>query len=147
MSIQKAGGHISRDYTLTEESRLGLQLFYTLQWADDLQKIFPFLSLSENSHPYDIHYLLWRLSYSFGVTYSNVSIAYEDLVQNIDSAFDDIREKTGLAFKQPALAVPVKEGALSERWKSYAPEQWFNEHERHCDRLLDAFFSTNNLYR
>ena len=140
MSIQKADGPISPDFVLTDESNSRLQLFYTLQWADDLQRIFPFLSLSENSHPYDIHYLLWRLSYTFGETYSDISIAYEELVKDADSTFNKINEKTGLDFKVIGSTVSVKEGALTERWKSYAEISWFETRESHCDRLLAAFF-------
>ncbi len=40
--------------------------FYLLNWARDLSYDFPFLHPDNAEHPYELFYLLWRLSYVFG---------------------------------------------------------------------------------
>lgn len=139
MSVQRDGAPVPLDYKLTEFS--DLKLFYTLQVARDLRRVFPFLELQEVGHPYALHYLLWRLSYTFGKHYSDLSIAYEDLVVNFVPTMDKVVSTFNLPRCDLATISRVNQGKLSQRWKTYAPESWYAEIEQECDRVLLAFFS------
>ncbi|MGH9959422.1 MAG: hypothetical protein ACREBC_20235 [Pyrinomonadaceae bacterium] len=37
--------------------------FYLLTWGWDLWHYFPFLTLDDESHPYELFYQIWKLSY------------------------------------------------------------------------------------
>ncbi len=139
MSIQRDGDPIPLDLKLTETS--DLKLFYTLQVARDLRRVFPFLELEEVGHPYALHYLLWRLSYTFGRQYANLSISYEDLVQNFIPTMQEVVTTFDLPCNDLEALSHINQGRLAQRWKEYAPESWFEEIEQRCDRTLEAYFS------
>jgi len=64
ISVQGKKGYVAVDYPYTGDE--GLFLFYTTVWCNDLKKHFPFLEPTLVSHPYALHYYLWKLSYLFG---------------------------------------------------------------------------------
>src|SRR5262249_9747687 len=49
--------------------------FYLMAWARDLSYQFPFLDPRFAEHPYDLFYLIWRLSYAFGRRYCHASFS------------------------------------------------------------------------
>jgi hypothetical protein len=75
MSMIQNDGWIPREYRLRRESLLPeFNAFYLWNWWRDLHFFMPFLKLSHLDHPYQIHYLLWRLSYMFGKEHANISL-------------------------------------------------------------------------
>jgi hypothetical protein len=116
--------------------------FYTLAWARDLRRVFPFLDPAEHDHAYAVHYLLWRLSYLFAGRYADMMLAYEDLIADPDGQL------------RPVLArFDINDGALPpggyrdllqpprpDRWPDYADEAWFADIESRCEDELQRFF-------
>lgn len=57
--------------------------FYLLSWYRDLSLTFPFLwSDPEKTHPYEVHYLISRLSELFALRDADVFLDYDELNQN-----------------------------------------------------------------
>jgi hypothetical protein len=59
-----------------------IDAFYLLRWSRDLQHYFPFLSLDEHTHPYELFYQLWKLSYLFGHFHAHYSVAFEEFIED-----------------------------------------------------------------
>ena len=139
MSVMK-DGPVQPDFCI--DSANEPCLFYTIQWAHDLKTVFPFLE-PIGQHPYKIHYFLWRLSYIFGRIWADYIIKYEDLVSDFKSTveglfhFFEIEYDSDLILRLETL----NKGYKPERWRSYAPIEWFEEIENECERSLQAFFS------
>ena len=51
---------------------------------------FPFLAEDRISHPYQMFYLIWKISYLWGANFSHYSIAYEALISNSESVLKDL---------------------------------------------------------
>ncbi len=141
MSILLKGGKIEKDTVYDFNSPLASNDFYTLEWARDLRHQFPFLE-PYGRHPYEIHYLLWRLSYLYGKNYSDISISYEELISDVSHVFERILNKTGIE-KRPDIEKLEKlnKGEIKKRWRDYAPGSWFRDIESRCDRDIEVFFS------
>jgi hypothetical protein len=132
-------GSVPRQLTIREF--VPYDYFYLLNWARDLSYVFPFLLPEEHEHPYDLFYLIWRLSYAFGRQYSDVSVAYEDLAANPRVELGrmlsecrvecDERDLTALS----ALIEPSKAG----NWKAYADQRWYEAREARAEALLADF--------
>jgi len=116
--------------------------FYSLAWARDLRRVFPFLDLSQHEHAYAIHYLLWRLSELFGRRYADMIIAYEDLVADCDGVLGDVFQR----FRINKGAIPagsydhLLQPRRGERWPQYADQAWFAQIESQCEDELLRFF-------
>ena len=116
--------------------------FYTLAWARDLRRVFPFLDPAEQDHAYAVHYLLWRLSYLFGCRYADRMLAYEDLIADPDGQLRAVLEH----FDINAGALPADgygdllQPARPERWPDYADAAWFADIESCCEDELRQFF-------
>jgi hypothetical protein len=141
MSIVGKGARIDLGQLIPPGQTESTDGFYTLEWARDLRRVFPFLEPS-GRHPYELHYLLWRLSYSFGKAYSDVSVSYEELVTNIEQTLVALFQALAIENADVGRLAELNQGMLKSRWKEYAPESWFSELEARCDRDLAAFFST-----
>ena len=114
--------------------------FYLLNWARDLKYRFPFLDERFVTHPYQLFYFIWKLSYLFGVEYAHYSIALEHLVRNPErellalmravdiDTFDLNRLERCVADQRPG------------KWRDYADNDWFAAHESWCETVLDEFF-------
>jgi hypothetical protein len=116
--------------------------FYLLSWCRDLKHHFPFLDERAATHPYQIFYFLWKLSYLYGRRYAHHSLSMEDL---IDHPAEELRELFAVCDIDPltqdmtrlkGLIVPPERG----KWKKYAPEDWFRRHEQSCEEILTDFF-------
>lgn len=140
MSILGKGGAIDLNFRYREKQLWGKDDFYTLQWANDLRHVFPILEPA-GRHPYEVHYLLWRLSYAFGKSFSDVSIGYEDLVSNFEPVLASALSQLDIHDADLAALAKLNQGRVKSRWKEYAPEDWFAEKEMRCDREIEAFFA------
>ncbi len=115
--------------------------FYTLEWARDLRHVFPFLEPAEASHPYELHYYLWRLSYLFGKQWADCSLSYEDLIGDVEGQLGALYRVLGVEDAHVPELAALNKGVIEQRWQSYASAEWFFSIERHCERVLTAFFS------
>ncbi len=140
MSIIGKGDSIDRDARITP-GQLTVDHFYTLEWARDLRAEFPLLEPA-GRHPYELHYLLWRLSYSFGRAYGDVSICYEDLIGDFAKIGGDMFHQVGVRNADLARLAKLNHGRQAMRWPEYADESWFQDLESRCDRELEAMFAS-----
>jgi hypothetical protein len=120
----------------TTEDFEPLDHFYLLRWARDLKHVFPLLDPDREPHPYRLFYLIWKLSYAFGRTYADHSVCFERLAATPAETIRDLLEACRLdASCAPELARLVESAPIG-RWRSYAPAEWFEAHESHCESLL-----------
>jgi hypothetical protein len=114
--------------------------FYLRRWAQDLKYQFPFLREEYCAHPYQMHYYIWRLSFLFGRRFAHHSLAFEELALQADTVLPsllrdlDIRE-----FEMNRLRALLVRPEIG-KWRNYADESWFQEHEGHCESVLADFF-------
>jgi hypothetical protein len=113
--------------------------FYLGTWARDLRYYFPFLDDDAVSHPYQIFYYLWKLSYLFGSRCADASIKYEALISQPEIEIE--RLLVGLDMKNYDLQrlLGLIDAPAKERWKSYADDDWFSEHEAFCETQMQQF--------
>jgi hypothetical protein len=115
--------------------------FYLLGWARDLKYHFPFLEEKTASHPYQLFYYIWKLSYLFGREYSDYSVCFEDLVGDpapqLEALFRAMEVETYDLDKLIGLVVKPEIG----KWKEYADDLWFLEQEIACETVLAEFLA------
>jgi hypothetical protein len=140
MSIVGKSARIAPDATIEPGRITSVDGFYTLEWARDLRHVFPFLEPA-GKHPYELHYLLWRLSHSFGLAYSDASVCYEDLVDDFEHVASSMLQGLGVHHADIAQLAKLNHGKQKTRWPEYANEAWFSEREAKCDSELETFFS------
>ena len=110
--------------------------FYLLSWARDLAYQFPFLDPRIPRHPYELFYLIWKLSWVFGTRYSDASFCYETLCKH--------PERELLRLMRVARVTSYDVGALQaligsvslRRWPAYASPDWFEEQEARAEEVL-----------
>jgi hypothetical protein len=114
--------------------------FYLLRWGRDLRHRFPFLDPDAVSHPYALFYLLWKLSYIFGVHYADVSICFENLVNRPE--YELARLMRAVEIDQFSLSrlTGCLERQTPGKWREYADDEWFRRHEAECEGTLRDFF-------
>ncbi len=126
--------------TLADHDFTQYNLFYTIEWAHDLAGAFPFLNPELKRHPYYYHYLIWRLSYLYGTTYSDISIAFEDLttqpVEVLSKLFKLLQIDENHVETAIKLIAPPRRG----KWKVYANDEWFHNIEQECEDILTSYF-------
>ena len=116
-------------------------LFYTYEWANDLKRVFSFLEHDASRHPYEIHYHLWRLSFNFGVYYSDYSLSYEELVEKFPMQLSKVLNIVGIEDADFGKMLKMNKGKAKYRWHEYASTDWFEEIEQRCEREQRAFFA------
>ncbi len=113
--------------------------FFLGEWVTDLAVQFPLLNWQHVEHPYGLFYMLWKLSYVWGKTYSDLSIAYEQLLaaphKTVSQLFDLLELDQQLVAQVVHLVHPKGTG----KWRTYADASWFAAHESAAETLLDAF--------
>ncbi len=119
--------------------------FYLRSWARDLKYRFPFLDERGVSHPYALFYYIWKLSYLFGVRYSDYSLAFEDLAADPKAELRRLLDAVGGATpvnvtELASLVAPPEIG----RWRHYADDAWFRRHEILCEEVLNRFFASTS---
>jgi hypothetical protein len=117
--------------------------YYLLNWARDLRYYFPFLDEQGLDHPYQLFYLIWKLSYLFGQQYGHYSLAYERLV---DRPREEIpRLLTALAISSYDLEklCGLIDSAAQGKWQKYADDAWFRQHEAVCESLLADYLHSS----
>jgi Sulfotransferase family len=115
--------------------------FYLLSWARDLSYQFPFLDPRSAEHPYDLFYMIWRLSYLVGRRECDASVGFEALCEHPDVELPRIFEAAGI----DAYDLNVLKGLIvrqpSDRWRAYADGEWFSAREERCEAVLRSALS------
>lgn len=113
--------------------------FYLLRWVRELGYAFPFLRDDQSAHPYRYFYWLWKLSYLFGRKYADVSIRFEDLVEDPRSALSETVDLLGLGSVDWDRLCAIVEPPELAKWRNYAAADWFAAHEAACEDVLRDF--------
>jgi hypothetical protein len=113
--------------------------FFLVEWAHDLSARFPILDWDLVEHPYQMHYLIWKLSYLWGRTYSDISVSYEQLLASPQKTLGDIFSVLGLDQQLVSELTHLIRSNPVGKWHSYAPAEWFTTLEQRAERLLDNF--------
>ncbi|WP_262695481.1 sulfotransferase [Kordiimonas aquimaris] len=88
------GAENNQEWTLTSFD--GLCRFYLLSWYRDLSLTFPFLwSDPDETHPYEIHYLISRLSELFALRDADVFLDYDELNQDFNGKITTLMNAIG----------------------------------------------------
>lgn len=117
--------------------------FYLRSWVRDLKHVFPFLSDRASLHPYRQFYFLWKLSWLFGQRYANTSVSFERLTANPQEVLLSLFSSLGIDdpnVRSLASLLTSKEEPRGPLWREWADDDWYLEHETHCDAVLKAFF-------
>ena len=118
--------------------------FYLTMWVRDLASHFPFLDPRTASHPYELFYYVWRLSYAFGQRYADRSFCFEELCAQPDVWLPQLMNAAGVADDEyevdelRRLILPPRPG----RWTAYATDSWFKAREVSCEVELQRFFGS-----
>jgi hypothetical protein len=113
--------------------------FYLLSWARDLRYQFPFLDDSAVTHPYQLFYYVWKLSYLFGRAFGDHSFAFEDLVSRPTETLGDLFRKADITERDIQKLLPLIERPALGKWRDYADDAWFRRHESICETTLAEF--------
>lgn len=113
--------------------------FYLLSWTRDLRYRFPFLNESDVTHPYELFYFIWKLSYLFGRRYAHHSVAFERLVTDPDTELPRILDAAAVARGDIGALKPLIASQRFGKWTAYAGDEWFKRHEMACETTLAAF--------
>ena len=114
--------------------------FYLDVWCEDLADFYPFLDPAVTRHPYQRFYYLWKLSYLFGTEWADHSVSFEDLAYSPHDCIQSMFNNLGLNGDINELS-KVIQPPPQHKWKEFAKDEWFLEHENHCESNLSLFFS------
>lgn len=129
--------------SLTIKGFVEIDSFYLLRYARDLRHHFPFLTLENDAHPYELFYQIWKLSFLFGCCYSDMSLSFEELVHSPAVVIDRLLEKlTMCAQNRHELVSFVSQRPLVNR-KRPDNDGWLAHIERRVDADLRNFFNTS----
>jgi Sulfotransferase family len=127
-----------RDLTMKEFA--AFDYYYLWAWARDLKYHFPFLDVAQIEHPYQLFYYVWKLSYLFGQCYSHHSVAFENITDNPDDCLTELLDNLQVRGVDFDALRKLIDKPSAGRWKNYATEAWFREHESRCEGVLAEFF-------
>jgi len=115
--------------------------FYLNNWCEDLAAQFPFLSIKNTPHPYQRFYYLWKLSYLYGIQYSDLSTSFEDLVTDKELVTKNMINTFGLNTTVDTMTGVIATPTLN-RWKNWANDSWYSLMESECEKNLDLYLKT-----
>jgi hypothetical protein len=122
--------------TVTVQQFVALDRYYLINWATDLAHIFPFVQPFAAEHPYDVFYMIWKLSFAFGRTYAHHSVGFEALASDTDREIERLMSACGIvAYDAAALRTLVVPNAPG-KWKAWASDDWFREREGKVDEIF-----------
>jgi len=113
--------------------------FYLLRWARDLSYQFPFLDPRAAEHPYDLFYLIWKLSYLFGRVYCDESFSLEKLCVQPDEELPRLMEASKIDDYDLHALKSLIHPQESRKWTKYADHSWFAEREVRCEAVLAQY--------
>src|SRR5262249_21157552 len=110
--------------------------YYLLNWARDLRYHFPFLDERGIGHPYQLFYLMWKLSYLFGRQYHDYSLAYEVLVDRPREEIPRLLKALEISPYDLGKLCALVDKSSQGKWQKYADDAWFRQHEIFCETVL-----------
>lgn len=116
--------------------------FYLLSWARDLSYHFPFLDPRAAEHPYDLFYLIWRLSFLVGQTECHASVGLEALCEHPDVELPRVFEAAGIDDYDLNVLRGLIVNQPPDRWRVYADADWFLAREVRCEAILRSALFT-----
>jgi hypothetical protein len=114
--------------------------FYLLGWAKDLAYQFPFLDPRDAEHPYDLFYLIWKLSYVFGRRYAHESFCFERLCERPAVELRRLMSAASVDTYDLEALKSIVVGQKS-KWQRYADQDWFAAREARCEAVLARFLN------
>jgi hypothetical protein len=120
----------------------GHDKFYLRMWAKDLKYHFPFLDERFVSHPYQLFYYIWKISYVFGRTFAHHSVAFEDILYDPDRELQSLLNVSHVQRYEIGKLKALVERPVVGKWKDYAEDKWFRRHETTCETVLSEFFAS-----
>jgi hypothetical protein len=117
--------------------------FYLDVWCEDLANFYPFLDPTVTHHPYQRFYYLWKLSYLFGIEWADHSVSFEDLAYSPHDCIQSMLSRLGLTGNINELSKVIQPPPRN-KWKEFANDEWFLEHENYCESTLSLFFNQIN---
>lgn len=115
--------------------------FYLLEWVSDLKYHFPFLEQKYFDHPYQLFYLIWRLSFIIGSRHADISVSLENIVNEPDKHLEKIINSLHLKNIDVNECKKFIVQPVFNKWKDYADDGWFKNHEQVCEHILYKFYS------
>jgi hypothetical protein len=113
--------------------------FYLLSWVRDLRYRFPFLDERRWKHPYELFYLIWRLSWVYGRRYADYSMSYESLVTAPEEELSRLFRAVEVRHADPRRLSALVRGHAASRWREYASDDWFTSIESACETALTEY--------
>lgn len=113
--------------------------FYLRMWVRDLQYWFPFLK-DWGRHPYYHFYFLWKLSFLFGKSYCQYSIKFEELVVQPRAVLEPLFADLEIHDPDWDKILSIIAAPKMDKWRNYAPENWFLDIEAECEEEMQLFF-------
>ena len=112
--------------------------YESLLWACSLAPELPCLLGPTVTHPYQRHYLLWRLSYLMGRRCADLSVSFERELQDrprhtVSQLLDLVRPGSSRRVDEIAALVKRRRATRADRYRS---AEWFASVERACDEQL-----------
>ena len=103
-TIQRNSNCMPAD-TLTSMKKA--DFFYLRKWCRDLRPIFPFLDESTITHPYELHYMLWRLSFTYGRRFADFSVQFESICDQPEEQVKRIFVQFDIALAHVERVLPL----------------------------------------
>ena len=124
---------------------LGTQdFFYLRKWGRDLVNVYPLLDEDALSHPYELFYLIWRLSFTQGERYATHSISIESICEDPQASISGLFRDLSIDTAHLPSAVGKVAGPVASKWQDYAADDWFSTTESHCESLLDDYYRSRH---
>jgi len=114
--------------------------FYLRKWGRDLANIFPLLAEDELDHPYELFYLIWRLSFTQGERHATHSMSIESLCEDPQKEIAALFRELSIDPAHVPAAVSKVAGPIAAKWQGYATDEWFSTRESRCEALLDEYY-------
>jgi hypothetical protein len=90
-------------------------------------------------HPYELFYLIWKLSWLYGRCYADHSLGFEQLLAQPERELRALLDIVGLVDVAPASLVHLIDRQPQGKWRAYADDAWFAKRESRCESLLRAW--------
>jgi len=119
--------------------------FYLDVWCRDLAKHYPVLDKINTPHPYQRFYYLWKLSYLHGLAFSDLSLSFENLTSAPKTVISDMFTALNMDTNKVEPLVGVIKAPPAERWRKYADENWFAQHEYICEQNLSLMIEERSI--
>jgi hypothetical protein len=137
-NLQSSTSHTLREFEAVDG-------FYLLPWGRDLRRYFPFLTLDERSHPYELFYQIWKLSYLFGRLYCDVSVSFENIVASPEPTLRKMFSSLAVTEYELQELLPLVSPVTLRKWRSYAADEWFEAIETRVDQTFEDCTACLNL--